>query len=105
MAETHDLGNLYVQSFCYPRVLAKRPRVERCETIETEEPYRRGRGFVLRFGRYRALVVGRWSPDELGDEDERLMEAVRGIYLEVTPEEIAAWTEEKIHDTQETPHG
>lgn len=105
MPDTHDLGKFYVQDFCYPRTLAERPRIERCETLEIEEPYRRGVGFVLRYGRYRALVIGCWTRDELGSEDDRLLEAVRGSQLDVPPVQIAAWTEEKIRDPQETPHG
>lgn len=88
MPETRDIGRVYVHSFKYP--LRGAPLFERANTNEVEWPYRRGRGVMLRIGRFRAIALGRWR-DEERDEDEALLEALEGEEMDVEIDVIRQW--------------
>lgn len=82
----------YFHGFRYPETNGTPPLVDRANTREVEEPFRKGRGLVVRFARLRALVIGRWSERSTRkDEDEALVEAVEGKVLPYTVDEISDW--------------
>lgn len=91
MPETKELGRLYVHGWSYPdNGEAEWPRFEPAVTHETEYPYRTGTGLVIRlFGRH-GFAVGWWG-DPAEDEDEHLMNSLRGSELEADSTEITGW--------------
>lgn len=66
------------------------PFLDRAHTVEVEPPYRRGRGFCLRYTPRRAVVVGRWGT-QTQEEQEALTEATSAILLNVPLEELLTW--------------
>lgn len=88
MPETKDIGRLYVHGFKYP--LRGAPLLDRAKTNEIEHPFRRGSGWMLRVGRFRAVAFGRWLPEER-DEDEALLEALEGEVMDVEAGVIRQW--------------
>ncbi len=90
MPETRDLGSWFVHGLRYPAE-AQKSRFERAVTREIEEPYRTGNSFVFRYGRSRAVVVGRWQKPKAVDEEEHLLAAVYGSIPDINLEVIRGW--------------
>lgn len=73
MAETHDLGNLYVTTVQFLDKAS--PWIDKGWSDETEEPYRHGKCLVFRVPLTRlGFAVGLWGPP--GDEQETLSRAI-----------------------------
>ena len=79
MANTRGVGPFFWHSMTYP---VKPPvLIDPAETQEIDTPFRRGRGYALRFPlTRRALVVGRWK--SIHDESEALTYAICGRAVE-----------------------
>lgn len=88
MPRTFDVGPFYVHGLRYP--FRGAPPAERAWTTEVEPPFRRGSGWAFRVGPRLAVVVGKWSPSGM-DEDEALMAALGAAPLEVDVKEVAGW--------------
>ena len=89
MPMAHDIGpRLFVQVIPFP-IKKRWPLMERGHTQEIEGDYRSGDSWVIRFPRYRALVVGIWSK-RLNDEDDALASALRSRPMRLTDFEEAA---------------
>lgn len=103
MAETHDWSTYYWHGMRYPKGAPYRA-IEKAETLEQEDPYRTGRGVALRLPLSRSvLIVGRWGPagaPVLEDEhDDRIVAAMRGRSVGVSPDGIAAmprWSTDSV---------
>lgn len=91
MPETRDIGRFYAHTMRYPETNGWPPLVEAANTQEVEEPYRKGRGVVLRLWGRKAVVLGRWKKPVGVDTDDALMAALEGEVLPVTADEIADW--------------
>lgn len=80
MATTHDLGTYYWTTIRYgakPPVL-----VERAETQEIDEPFRRGEGWAIRIPfTTKAFVIGKWL-SSAASESHALTYAIGGRILE-----------------------
>lgn len=95
MPETFDVGGRYFHHMTYPRGAPYR-LWEPAETREQEEPYRVGRGHAFRApGLRTVLITGRWGPPGAPvleeEHSDRLVQALDGWELHLTPGEIARW--------------
>lgn len=79
MAATHDLGTFYWTTIRYG---AKPPIfVERAETQEIDEPFRRGEGWAFRIPlTTKAVVLGKWLSQAVS-ESHALTYAIGGRIL------------------------
>jgi len=82
MAATHDIGTYYWTTIRYgviPKIF-----VERAETQEIDEPYRRGEGWAFRIPfSTKAVVVGKWL-SKAESESHALTYAIGGRLLSET---------------------
>jgi hypothetical protein len=80
MATTRGVGPIFWHRMQYP---VKPPvLIDPAETQEIDTPYRRGRGYALRFPLTRqALVIGRWQSTH--NESEALTYAISGRAMDI----------------------
>lgn len=75
MADTRGLGPIYWHTMKYP--IKFKGLLDAAETQEIDSPFRRGRGYAIRFpGTCHALVLGRWQSRH--SESEALTYAIGG---------------------------
>lgn len=99
--QTRDIGNIYWHALTYP--IKPKVFVEKADTQEIDEPFRRGKGLAIRvpFTR-KALVIGIWKETNY-TESEALTYAINGRGLtrdEIDWESIRSMNLEK-EDVQE----
>jgi Icc-related predicted phosphoesterase len=73
MPQTRDLGRLFAHPI---KLKPGTKRVHRAQTNELDEPYRQSNSLVIRFGRTKGIVLGRWHHTER-TADEALRDALQ----------------------------